>query len=134
MIFSSIFLHAVVFSHVLHLDVLRRQIELKLKAKIEISLCMAIMQNHPLLPYCVIIVCCRHIIINQLRTTKQNTLDRKIYFRETQNYVGSIIIGSRAHALASPYRSPSGVGNCNNIVLQKRNRVIFSWRIYVIVL
>ena len=47
-IFSSIFLHAVTFSHVLHLDVLRRQIELKLKAKIEISLCMAIMQNHPL--------------------------------------------------------------------------------------
>ena len=45
---SSIFLHAVTFSHVLHLDVLRRQIELKLKAKIEISLCMAIMQNHPL--------------------------------------------------------------------------------------
>ena len=48
MIFSSIFLHAVTFSHVLHLDVLRRQIELILKAKIEISLCMAIMQNHPL--------------------------------------------------------------------------------------
>ena len=48
MIFSSIVLHAVTFSHVLHLDVLRRQIELKLKAKIEISLCMAIMQNHPL--------------------------------------------------------------------------------------
>ena len=47
-IFSSIFLHAVTFSHVLHLDVLSRQIELKLKAKIEISLCMAIMQNHPL--------------------------------------------------------------------------------------
>ena len=47
MIFSSIVLHAVTFSHVLHLDVLRRQIELKLKAKIEISLCMAIMQNHP---------------------------------------------------------------------------------------
>ena len=32
----------VTFSHVLHLDVLRRQIES------EISLCMAIMQNHPL--------------------------------------------------------------------------------------
>ena len=42
------FLHAVTFSHVLHLDVLRRQIELKFKAKIEFSLCMAIMQNHPL--------------------------------------------------------------------------------------
>ena len=47
-IFSSNFLHAVTFSHVLHLDVLRRQTELKLKAKIEISLCMAIMQKHPL--------------------------------------------------------------------------------------
>ena len=34
-IFSSIFLHAVTFSHVLHLDVLRRQIELKLKAKLK---------------------------------------------------------------------------------------------------
>ena len=48
MIFSSIFLHAVTFSHVLHLDVFRIQIELKLKVKIENSLCMAIMQNHPL--------------------------------------------------------------------------------------
>ena len=48
MIFSSNFLLVVTFSHVLHLDVLRRQIELKLKVKTEISLCMAIMQNHPL--------------------------------------------------------------------------------------
>ena len=48
MIFSSIFLHAVTFSHVLHLDVLRCQIGLKLKVKTEISLCMAIMQNNPL--------------------------------------------------------------------------------------
>ena len=47
MIFSSIFLHAVTFSHVLHLDVLRRQIELRLKVVIEISLCMAIMHCHP---------------------------------------------------------------------------------------
>ena len=47
-IFSSNFLLVVTFSHVLHLDVLRRQIELKLKVKTEISLCMAIMQNHPL--------------------------------------------------------------------------------------
>ena len=47
-IFSSSFLLVVTFSHVLHLDVLRRQIELKLKVKTEISLCMAIMQNHPL--------------------------------------------------------------------------------------
>ena len=47
MIFSSIFLHAVTFSHVLHLDVLKGQIGLKLKVKTEISLCMAIMQNHP---------------------------------------------------------------------------------------
>ena len=42
------FLHAVTFSHVLHLDVVRSHIELKLKVKSEISLCMAIMQNHPL--------------------------------------------------------------------------------------
>ena len=42
-IFSSIFWHAVTFSHVLHLDVVRSQIELKLKVKSEISLCMAIM-------------------------------------------------------------------------------------------
>ena len=48
MIFSSIFLHAVTFSHVLHLDVLKNQIGLKLKVKTEISLCMAIMQNNPL--------------------------------------------------------------------------------------
>ena len=48
MIFSSTFLHAVTFSHVLYLDVVRSQIELKLKVKSEISLCMAIMQNHPL--------------------------------------------------------------------------------------
>ena len=48
-IFSSNFLLVVTFSQVLHLlDVLRRQIELKLKAKTEISLCMALMQNHPL--------------------------------------------------------------------------------------
>ena len=47
-IFSSNFLLVVTFSHVLHLDVLRRQIELKLKVKTEISLCIAIMQNHPL--------------------------------------------------------------------------------------
>ena len=47
-IFSSIFLHAVTFSHVLHLDALKSQIGLKLKVKIEISLCMAIMQNNPL--------------------------------------------------------------------------------------
>ena len=33
MIFSSIFLHAVTFSHVLHPDVVRSQIELKLKVK-----------------------------------------------------------------------------------------------------
>ena len=46
MIFSSIFLHAVTFSYVLHLDVIRSQIELKLKV---ISLCMAIVQNN-LLP------------------------------------------------------------------------------------
>ena len=42
------FWHAVTFSHVLHLDVVRSQIELKLKVKTEISLCMAIIQNNPL--------------------------------------------------------------------------------------
>ena len=58
MIFSSIFLHAVTFSHVLHLDVLRRQIELKLKAKIvmygynaEPPIAIPI---YTVLPYCVI--------------------------------------------------------------------------------
>ena len=51
MIFSSIFLHAVTFSHVLHLDVLKSQIGLKLKVKTEISLCMAIMQNNHCHPY-----------------------------------------------------------------------------------
>ena len=41
------FLHTVTFSHVLHLDVLRSQIELKLKVKTEISsLCLAILQNN----------------------------------------------------------------------------------------
>ena len=39
--------HAVTFSHVLHLDVVRSQIELKLKVKTEISLCIAITQNKP---------------------------------------------------------------------------------------
>ena len=48
---SSIFLHAVTFSHVLHLDVLKSQIGVKLKVKTEISLCMAIMQNNPLPSY-----------------------------------------------------------------------------------
>ena len=42
----DIFIHT--FSHVLHLDVLKSQIGLKLKVKTEISLCMAIMQNNPL--------------------------------------------------------------------------------------
>ena len=41
--FSSNILHAVTFLHVLHLDVLRRQIEIET----EISLCMAIMLHHP---------------------------------------------------------------------------------------
>ena len=48
MIFSSIFLHGVTVSHVLHLEVLKNQIGLKLKVKTEISLCMAILQNNPL--------------------------------------------------------------------------------------
>ena len=40
--------YGITFSHVLHLDVVRSQIELKLKVKTEISSCMAIMQNNPL--------------------------------------------------------------------------------------
>ena len=48
MIFLFTFLRAVTSSHVLHLDALRSQIELKLKVKTIISLCMAIMQNNPL--------------------------------------------------------------------------------------
>ena len=56
---SSIFLQAVTFSHVLHLDVLKRQIGLKLKVKTEISLCMAIMQNNPLpsLSHSTVVLC-----------------------------------------------------------------------------
>ena len=45
--FHPIFLPAVTFSHDLHLHVIRGQIELKLKVKTEISLCMAIMLDHP---------------------------------------------------------------------------------------
>ena len=60
MIFSSKFLLVITLSHVLHLDVLRRQIELKLKVKTEISLRMAIMQIaipiYTVLPYCVIYI------------------------------------------------------------------------------
>ena len=41
--FSYNFLHAVTFLHVLHLDVLRGQIEIDAN----ISLCMAIMLDHP---------------------------------------------------------------------------------------
>ena len=42
MTFSSNFLHAVAFLHVLHLDVLRRQIDFET----EISLCLVIMMGH----------------------------------------------------------------------------------------
>ena len=35
------------FLHVLHLDVLRGQIEIELRVKTNISLCMAIMLDHP---------------------------------------------------------------------------------------
>ena len=45
-------MYAVSFSHVLHLDVIRSRIELKLKVKTEISLCMAIMMNNPLPSLC----------------------------------------------------------------------------------
>ena len=44
---SFSFLHAVTFLHVLHLDALRGQMRLKLKVKTNISLCMAIMLDHP---------------------------------------------------------------------------------------
>ena len=62
-IFSSIFCMLLyTFSHVLHLDVLRSQIELKQKVKTEISVCMAIMQSiaipiYTVLPYCVVCTC-----------------------------------------------------------------------------
>ena len=58
---SSNFLLVVTFSHVLHLDVVRRQIELKLKVKTEVSLCMAIMQNNPLpsLSHSMVVLCDR---------------------------------------------------------------------------
>ena len=46
-IFSSKFLHVVTFLHVLHLDVLIRQIEIETESKNNISLCMAIMLDHP---------------------------------------------------------------------------------------
>ena len=45
--FSSNFLHAVTFLHVLHLDVLKRQIEIEAESKNKISLCMAIMLDNP---------------------------------------------------------------------------------------
>ena len=60
MIFSSIFLHAVTVSHVLHLDVVRSQIELKLKVKTEFPyVCYNAEQPiaipiYTVLPYCVI--------------------------------------------------------------------------------
>ena len=44
--FSSNFLHAVTFLHVLHLDVIKSQ-RLKLKVKTKISLCMAITLDNP---------------------------------------------------------------------------------------
>ena len=57
--FHPFFLHAVTFSHVLYIDVVRSQTELKLKVKTEISLCMAIKPNaiaiYTVLPYCVIL-------------------------------------------------------------------------------
>ena len=47
--FSSDFLHAVTFLHVLHLDVIKRQIEIETESKnaVKISLCMAIMLDNP---------------------------------------------------------------------------------------
>ena len=52
-IFSLIVLHAVIFLCDFHLDVIIRQIELKLKVKTEISLSTAIMLNHP----CTTVLC-----------------------------------------------------------------------------
>ena len=46
-IFSYNVLHVVTSSQVLYLNIIRRQIELKLKMKTEISLCMAILLDHP---------------------------------------------------------------------------------------
>ena len=40
-------MHAVTFLHVLHLDVLRGQIEIETGSKANISLCMTIMLDHP---------------------------------------------------------------------------------------
>ena len=54
MIFSSTFLHAVTFSHVIHLDVLKSQIGLKLKVKTEISEQPITIPIYTVLPYCVI--------------------------------------------------------------------------------
>ena len=45
-IFSSNFLHAVTSLYVHHLDVLRRQIKIETESG-KISLCMAIMLDHP---------------------------------------------------------------------------------------
>ena len=45
--FSFNFLHAVTFLHVLHLDVIKRQIEIETESKTKISLCMAIMLDNP---------------------------------------------------------------------------------------
>ena len=42
--FSFYFLHTVTFLHVLHLDVLRGQIEIENESE---NLCMAIMLDHP---------------------------------------------------------------------------------------
>ena len=59
----TIVLHAVSFSHVLHLDVIRSQIELKLKVKTENFLMFGYNAAPPMaipiytvLPYCVIIM------------------------------------------------------------------------------
>ena len=64
MTFSSNFLHAVTFLHVLHLDILRRQIEIETESS------MAIMLDPPMaipiytvLPYCVIVRVLMHTFV-----------------------------------------------------------------------
>ena len=63
--FSSTFLHAVTFLHVLHLDVLKRQIEIETESKNSNILMYGYNAGQPMaipiytvLPYCVILVWC----------------------------------------------------------------------------
>ena len=108
-IFSSIFLHAVTFSHVLHLDVLRRQIELKLKVIIEISLCMAIMQNHPF-PYIhsTTVLCDS----NSVRINQQMPTNVSIYLR--------IIISKSCHSMTA-------IGHAKHFIHRQFTKSLFTF-------